>query len=302
MKMASERLSRYTPWWKLRSLNAKLLLPIAGLMLTSLLFSTLIFIFATNQSRDQILKQQIDADLTQARTDLSARAAVVPAAAKTLASNPDLITSLAASKSEASLQLVDSRAVLVRERFDIDLVQIYDASGHPWTNLVSSELYQVSSLLSYMPEPGSRLIHVGDHLLLLHRTDASQGTGIVITGLDLGSELRRLAGQSQLNGKITLDIADVQVTSRVNPDTSHNLVALDRDISLAGIPGRLVISRGTAEIDRVAGAGLRLMIFSSLATTLLLVGLMAVTIRQVVAPVQRLAQVSNKIAAQRQLY
>ena len=59
------------PRW--RSLGAKLIVPLAGLMIASLLLSTFAFMIGTNRTQDQLLQQQVSADLERVRQALEAR-------------------------------------------------------------------------------------------------------------------------------------------------------------------------------------------------------------------------------------
>lgn len=114
--------------WRLRSLRGKLLIPIAGLMLLSLLGSTLAFAGSTALTQRQLLEQQTADEAERVVAALSARVESAMTAAGLLANAPEVLRTVDLDSAEA-LGTLNSRAVLVRGRFDVDLLQVYDREG-----------------------------------------------------------------------------------------------------------------------------------------------------------------------------
>jgi len=280
-----------------RSLNAKLLLPIVGLMLASLLTSTLAFGLGTLQTRNQLINQQLVRDQAQVSQVLSGRADTVRSASTILAADP-VIAQAIQTKTDTNLATIDSRAVLVRNRFQLDLIQVYDASGDAWANLVLAELYRVSSLLDQVPPDSSVVIVVDENILLLSRSSLQDGNGTIITGIDLGSELERIASDQRLVADLIIRYAGAEESSLLEGTASEPGASVSREqpISLGNTPLTLVIRRQTAEIAQVSRAGLLVMVVSSLLTTAMLVILASWLTPAMVGPIRDLARLAQTVA------
>lgn len=285
---------------KLYSLNTKLLLPIVGLMLVSLLASSLAFGVGTLLTRDQLLNRQIEQDQSQISQALAGRVEVVRSAAAILAADPDLVEALQA-KTEANLAVVDRRAVLVRTRFQLDLIQVYSASGEPWVNLVLAELYRVSSLLDKISANSTAVVAVDGNLLLLSWSSTPNG-GVVITGIDLGSELARLASDQRLIADLFIRYEGVEESSLVGEGAVDEKATISRQqlIPLGDSTVTLVVRRRTAEITQVTQTGLWVMIASLLLTTGLLIALASRITPAMTEPISRLAQAAQTVAIHHQ--
>ncbi len=95
--------------WHLRSLNARLLWPILGLMAISLLVSTLAFVGGTALTQSQLLDRQTAADVEHITQALQTRAETVATAATLLANDPLMVTA-AQSNVDTALEILNSRA------------------------------------------------------------------------------------------------------------------------------------------------------------------------------------------------
>jgi hypothetical protein len=170
---------------KFNSLSTKLLTPIVGLMLASLLISVAAFLIGTTRTQDQLLEQQSVADLNRVQQALLARADLVRTTATMLANDPSIDDALK-SPGEVGLAALSDRAVVARDRFGLDLIQIYDQQGTPRTNLVSSSLYRVSSVLNTLKTNTPLTFEVVEGKpLLLGQASLPDGSGSVVTGIDL---------------------------------------------------------------------------------------------------------------------
>jgi signal transduction histidine kinase len=286
---------------RLQSLTAKLLLPIVGLMLASLLASTVAFGLGTLYTRNRLITQQLQQDQNRVIRVLNARSELVSSAAAILAANPDVLSALS-TKNEANLGAIDSRAVLVRNRFGLDLIQVYDSEGVAWTNLVLAELYQVSSLLREVPENALTVVAVNEHLLLLKREAIQNGKGTIITGIDLGSELKRIASDQRLLSDPYLRF-DEATTGNLNskpPFSEGTIVSQETLLRLGDAVLILIVQRNTAEIIQVTQSGLVVMIASLLATTVLLIFASSRLTLWIVTPIRDLASISQSVAIEHQ--
>ncbi|MBN1305052.1 MAG: GAF domain-containing protein [Anaerolineales bacterium] len=293
------KLSFYFPRLKLGSLQAKILWPIAGLMMFSLLLSTLVFTGGTVLTRNRLLSQNLDRDTHRIIQVLNGRVGLVHSASQILADSDEINLSLA-DKTEANLAKVDSIAVVVRNRFKLDLIQVYDSKGGAWVNLVTSDLFKVSSLLPETKATTSQMITIDDHLLLVSRTTTPNG-GVVITGIDLGSELERIARDENIVAALGLQVGSAGVTSKkdlsidaLSDQREH--ILRETELSIGGTQARLIISEPTKEINQVMQTGLWVVVLTSVLTSVILVLLGSLLIRSLIQPIQDLASLSQQVA------
>jgi signal transduction histidine kinase len=270
-------------------------------MIASLLGSTLAFILSTTHTQNRILEQQITADVDHARKALLNRAEVVTTVADLLANDPTVIEALPAN-TDASLSSLNKRTLVTRDRFELDLIQIYNQQGEARANLVLSKLYRQSSLLDLVEADTQVVRIVENRMLLLSRATTPNGTGTVITGIDLETELHRIVNQDDLGADLGLRLSDMQVGTRKqltfdvpngwNKDqyTQHEPLTFG-DTSL-----ELLVTRQTTDITTVTQAGLLIMIGSTLVTTLLLLIVGIVVTRSITRPVHRLAVAAQGLA------
>ncbi|MBN1660254.1 MAG: HAMP domain-containing protein [Anaerolineae bacterium] len=308
--------------WRTRSLSRKLLLPIAGLMLVSLLASTLAFVAGTTLTQRQLVQQQMDGEVERITATLNSRTNTLVDVAAMLTHDPDVAAALERND-ETGLRTLNERAVVVRERFRVDLIQIFDDVGRSRTNLVLSALYRESSLLDVV-QPGTPALHaVGGRLLLLSRADLpggpeypSGGGGTVIAGIDLETELGRLSSGYRLLSELAVSAEGVQVTAggplypRGGPlylrgggaplDTRnglrHGQYARHVPLDLGRTPADLLLVRSTGDVARVTTTGLFVMVGSTFFTTLLLMALATLVARSIALPVEHLAAAAQAVA------
>jgi len=255
--------------WRSFSLGYKLLLPITALMLISLLVSTLAFVAGTGRTRDQLLAQQVTDDAERARAALTIREDNAAVAAGLLAHDPAIVEELLTPNTH-SLATINSRALVMRERFGLSLIQIYNRDGEALTYLVLSALYRQSSLLEQVPSGTPVVRVIGQRVLLLSRADAPNGAGAVITGYDLETELRRIATEERLPSELGLRLGEARVS--VNPafpfDAPDGYRAdqylRHTPLTLGEAQLDLIAARQTGEVTRVTQAGLTVMIASTL--------------------------------------
>ncbi|MDW7992626.1 MAG: ATP-binding protein [Anaerolineae bacterium] len=286
-------------FWPLQGLQAKILWPILGLMAVSLLVSIGAFVGGTVLTRNQILEQRLEQDAGRVVQVLTSRAGMVQASAKMMAAHGEVRWALQ-QKTEANLAQVDSQAVILRNRFDLDLIQIYDAQGNAWVNLVTAELFQISSLLPEAREDSVRLMVANDRLLLIGSARTAEG-GTIITGIDLGSELKRIARREALSAVIALrwrgtDISTEPSLSFAALEHSSDHYTRRLSLSLAGEEVVLLLGHSTAAINRVMQTGLGMVVLASVLTTGLLVFLAGRLVQSLLRPLGDLARASQRVA------
>ncbi len=270
-------------------------------MLLSLLGSTLAFIGGTALTQDQLVQQQIAADAERVTASLAARSETTSTAANLLANDPEVLRTVAADSADA-LSILNNRAVLVRSRFDVDLIQVYDRQGQARANLLISSLYRESSLLDLVEADTPVVRVVEGRMLLLTRAEMPDGAGSVVAGIDLETELNRLVARYRLTSDLGLSLGEAQVGTRGDlpfdsrQDRSQGLHSQRVALTLGQTPLDLLLVRSTADIARVTSTGLQVMVGSALLTTLLLVGLGVVLTRAIARPVQHLSATAEAVA------
>ena len=185
------------------SLFGKILLPVIGFMLVSLVVTGLVFNNGIRATARRILEQEVQSDNQKIIQSLGGRVQTVRAASGILA-NDAVVKQAVGESTTDSLAALNSRALVVSERFELDLVQIYDASGAERTNLVQSSLYKVSSVVGLIPNPGAALFIIGGRQVYLSRENIAGG-GVIIVGIDLLSELDRITFQLGLRDSLSFE-------------------------------------------------------------------------------------------------
>ena len=202
--------SRTGAWYN--TLFGKVLVPVIGFMVLSMLVTGLVFNYGINATSQNILGDEVRSDNRKVISSLQGRLETGNAAAAVLANNEDIRNALTAGTTD-SLATINSRALVVRDRFELDLVQIYAPNGEPRTNLVQSSLYKVSSVIELLPRTGTGIFAVDGRLVYLARAEIGGG-GIVIIGIDLESELRRIAFQLGLHDTLLLEPMELPMKAK----------------------------------------------------------------------------------------
>lgn len=291
------RLYRQT---QVRSLTLKLLLPLLGLMFVSLLGSAIAFLIGTTATRNQLLRQQMDGEAHQVVSALNARLEDVKTAADLLAHDPN-VYGMVSFDDENILKELNARTVLVRNRFNLDLIQVYNDEGIARANLMLSSLYRESLMLDRMVVDGLLVQVVGQRVLLLDRVDMPGGVGVVIVGIDLETELQRLVSQHRLPSDLGVMFDGVWVGTREGlPFDSSGRLRDDEysrqlTLMLGESPIQLLLVRPTTEIAWIARTGLWVTVASSMLTTLLLTALSVVITRSIVQPIRRLSMAAELV-------
>jgi signal transduction histidine kinase len=270
-------------------------------MIASLLTSTVVFLVGTARTRDQLLASQTGSDMEQVEQTLLARADAVQTASTLIANDPAVNSALRFPGS-SELETLNERAVVIRERFQLDLVQIYNDRQQARTNLVLASLYRQSSLLGIELGSEPQIQVVNGQILLLSRTELANRAGTIITGIDVRAELARILAEQRLPIDLIVQLGAVKIATNAallpgEPATNADRYIRRAAFTLGGASLTLGVVRQTAAIAYVTNAGLAVMIGSSLVTTILLLGIGVLITRSITRPVQRLAEHAHALAA-----
>ena len=287
--------------FQIHSLRGKLLLPVVGLMLISLLGGTLAFVVGTALTQNQLLEQQSASESQHIAEALRTRLSSMGTAATMLASDPQVLTALEHVGAE-DLPVLNSRTVVVRDRFKLDLIQVYNRLGEPRTNLVVSDLYRESALLDLVGQETTSVVSVDGHLLLLGQAPIDGNMGTVLVGIDLGLELDRIVTSLRLDSELGMRFADTRVATQEDfpfdapPGRSRELYTRHISLVLGSTPVALQLVQQTTDITQVTSTGLTVMVASMLLTTGLLIALSVFMTRAVAEPVQQLSASAALVA------
>ena len=261
-------------------------------MLFSILVLGAFLRYSMDSTVTALLRRDVAIDSGNIAALLQSRIANVNAAAGILSSNPEIIGALREGTSE-SLILMDSRAVVVRDRFELDILQIYDANNVARTNIVQSSLYRVSSVINIVPPGHSDLYLIDDRLVFLSRKDV-KGGGVVIVGIDILSELERLAHELNLRDTVML-------REGVLPDNptryTTNDFSLDSLIPIGTKTIVFTITRNTEQFYAVAQTAQNVLMISMSFIAVLLVLTAIFVARSVTAPIHGLSIAAREIAS-----
>jgi putative nucleotidyltransferase with HDIG domain len=273
------------------SLFFKITLPLVGIMV----LSTLVLGGFLRYSMDSTVTTMLKRDVTASSEDISAllqsRIENVNSAADILSANPEIASALQKGSSESLINM-DSRAVVFRDRFELDILQIYDAKQVARTNIVQSSLYQVSSLINIIPSDHADLYLIKSRLVFLSRREV-QGGGVVVVGIDILSELERLAHQFNLRDQILL---------REGGLSNHPIRYVKNEFSLetfVPIGSKTVVftlTRNTEQLYAVAETAQNVLTISLLLIGFLLILMTMFVIRNIVNPIRNLSVATHEIA------
>ena len=273
------------------SLLGKILLPVIGFMLVSMLVTGIVFNSGIRATSRRILEQEVQSDNQKVIQSLSGRTQTVLAASGILANDAALKQALAQSTAD-SLSVLNSRALVVSERFELDMVQIYNSNGAELTNLEQSSLYKVSSVIGLIPSPGASLFTIDGRLVYLSRENI-RGGGVIIVGIDLLSELDRIAYQLGLRDSLSFEQDGTSLEQA-------NFIGMDYVLKTPFVIGTqtltLIHRRNIEQINQVADSGRNLILITTVATTLFLIILMVFVMQGIVRPVRRLAASAQQLA------
>ena len=284
--------------WQPRSLHTKILVPLLGFMLLSLVGSTAAFVWGTARTRDAIAAAQGQRDAAQVGAALQTRVADAQTAATLLAGDPEVRTRLS-QPSAADLPALDRRALVIRDRFRLDVVLLVTPAGSVPVNLVAdavlSRFAEQPERLAMQPNTPTLVAVQGEWLLVT--AARTPDAALVLTGVALGAELARVRAAQGLQSELALTLDDQALTATTTQPLERRSYLLRRTpLTLAGRALMLTVARPAGELQAVTQAGLRVMLLSTLATFVGLAIAGTLLARSLSGPMQRLAAVAAAIA------
>lgn len=293
----------YGRFIKPQTLGTKLILSSLTVMLLAFLGSISLYIIGSNRAQNRILEQQLALDAHTVAESLNRRENEAASAATLLAQDPLVATSLQNQNHPDALTTLNKRAVVMRERFDLDLIQIYNQDDILRTNLVLSSLFRQSTLLGEMLTDGHLIKEIDGRLLLLHRTSLNHDQGIIITGIDLKNELERIQRSKAIQDDLSLITHTLTVSTGSNEYLNassapqSNRYTFDHAINLADQDIVLSLQRDTTDLHQILSSGVTSMTVSMLLATFILAGISVLFARSIARPIHNLAVAANAVAA-----
>ena len=265
-----------------RSLRAKVFLPSIALALASVFVGTIIVLGGNYLARRSWFEQQISTSADEVIETMSRRTEAVSSAGRSLAEDLDVAHALQEG-TEAARLVLDERAHVVRDRFDLALVQIYDEGGLLQMEVLPSTVCfedAATVTLLHLAETGRVVARaVDDQVLLLHRAPVSAGGGTVVVGLDLEAELRRMRTMNGITTGLGVALRGTHVGTvpALVFDAQGGWIgdqySRKQSIVLGATPAELVLVRSGGDVKWVTRATVVIAVGSMLFATLLLGGL-----------------------------
>ncbi|MCS6908639.1 MAG: HD domain-containing phosphohydrolase [Anaerolineales bacterium] len=274
-------------------------------LLNSLLFKILVFLLAftllsalllgvylrgsMTQTVNSLISEEIKTDIDNLQMLFSNRLSEVKRAADLIASDPEILANIEGG--EERILRLDSRAIDLRNRFDVDVLQIYDRNQIARTNILHANLYRVSTLIQLIPSNYADLYFVEGRWVYLVRREAPTG-GTIIVGIDLITELDRITRRLKLRDKVYLQASP---GDEVTPPTG-NYFRTEFQLPVGTHLLNVTLLRDTETYFQVyqqaQNAALSITVFLSL----LLIVLSVFIIVAIVQPLRRLSQAARELA------
>jgi HD-GYP domain-containing protein (c-di-GMP phosphodiesterase class II) len=275
----------------LGTLYGKILVPIIGFMVFSMIITSIVFNMGIQKSTLGILDGQLRSENQKIITNLSGRLDTVDAAATMLAGNSEIIQAIN-SENEDALTILNSKALTVQNRFDLDLIQMYSKNGDARINLLQSSLNKVSSVREKFPDLKNGLVILDNHLVYLSQKNISGG-GEVFIGIDLNSELERIA--------FNLGLSHTPVLVDSFPANGDHIYKNGEYIlfSSFAIQGQEIyyeLNEKIQQVETITNSGRLLIMISSVIATLALLILLAIVLNGIIKPIHNLAANAEKIS------
>ena len=285
----------HTRWWSWfgRSLYRRIVLPLVGLMTLTLLVSITTFILGTHHARDRLLAYEAALDADHIAQTLRTRTNDVETAAQLFAQEPAVLRALDAPE----VSLLDARALVFRDRFQLDVVQVFDQTSTPLINQAISGLMQPLEPLASQSSASTFLVQQQHNRMLLVQHIVLDGSGSIVVGLDLQQELERIAQQQRLPDGLALTINKQRIVAPATQATAADVYVYQQPLTLGSTTFTLEVLHSTKDLTTVLHAGLRTMLITLLGATVLLLLLGMVLAHSIVRPVRRLARVAEDLAA-----
>ncbi|NJP07766.1 MAG: PAS domain-containing protein [Chloroflexaceae bacterium] len=309
-------LSMVVSSWSKAGIRTKILLPLTLLMILSLIGSTVGFIISTNTTRNSILDRQLEEEARRFSASLALREKTVKESAQLIAGSPEVVDTLSkryeTNESDLdNLLTMDDRVVRAQERFRLDQILVFDATGQTRTNIAPSHLEPLSFTIqdalpcqtqSQIALIETELNQTDVHLLIgcapvigsMERTGTDELIGIVYTVQALNGILNDIKRDLELASTVSLhDQPEKLVTSA----SSENGQRLHQEpITIGETPLVATLLLNEQDINEIVGSGFRFMLISSGLTLLLLMAVAAWLAQGLTRPIVHLSAVAQAVA------
>ena len=275
----------------LGTLYGKILVPIIGFMVFSMIITSIVFNMGIQKSTLGILDGQLRSENQKIITNLSGRLDTVDAAATMLAGNSEIIQAINSENADA-LTILNSKALTVQNRFDLDLIQMYSKNGDARINLLQSSLNKVSSVREKFPGLKNGLVVLDNHPVYLSRKMISGG-GEVYIGIDLNSELERIAFNLGLSHPPVLVDSFPANGDHIYQNGEYMLFS---SFAIQGQEIYYELNEKIQQVEAITNSGRILIMISSVIATLALLFLLAIVLNGIIKPIHNLATNAEKIS------
>ena len=273
------------------SLFRKLLFPIGGFMLITLLVTGAVFSIGIQNTTKKLLESELRSNNEKIVTSLQSRINTVQSASKLLAINSDIESALP-NDNATSIAVINNLALIIQNRFDLDLIQVYSGSGQARTNLERSSLNKVSSVVSSLQQGDSGLVELQGRLVYLSHEHISGG-GDIYTGIDMLSELNRITLQLGLQDNLSIEKT---TTPTETIKFINGVYTLRTPVTIGGETVLLVHSQQMAQFETIAHSGRNIILISIITISAVLIIMMAIILRGIIQPIRSLANAAQKLA------
>ncbi len=306
--------------WSSAGIRTKILAPLIVLMFFSLLGSTVGFILSTNTTRNDILDGQLHEEVNRLTIALEQSERDVKNSAVALARDPELVAALQEDYpgNVDAIMRMDSRSVLVRDRFRLDQVVVVNTQDSVRVNITTySELstieFHTQKLVQTCWDASQvQVIEVKDTTLLVGcapiwaaDTQTAQPKrdiiGLIYTVQNIPKVLDRFRRELGLTAEVefvSIEQAKAANLPLVQSQTSangHRLLVKPQ--SVAGTEAELVLRLSEQAINKIVGSGFTVMLISSGVTFLLVLTVGIWLAQSFTQPVLKLDKVAQAVAA-----
>jgi PAS domain S-box-containing protein len=302
--------------WSSAGIRTKIIAPLVILMVLSLLGSTVGFIISTNTTRNRVLDGQLAEESQRVLGALQQQEQDAYNAAQVLAQDPELIEALhedCTNGGEDAVMDMDSRAVIVRDRFRVDQLIVVNTDQQKRVNLAPSDLSEAfmitpAELTLCSSAPQKHLLTLKNRPLLVacapvklvvDNTPQNAIIGVVYTIQDIPRTLSRIKRELGI-------LADIQIVNGPGEHLNHpaeqktsvNGSRVQRlHLSMAGEEFGLLLLLSEAEINEIVGSGFQVMLISSGITLVLLLLIGYLLAQSFSRPILKLARVAQSVAS-----
>lgn len=273
-----------------KSLLFKVTLTIFVFLLTSTLLLGVYLRVSLSTTINSLIREEIKSDIDNLRLLMSNRLQLVERAADTIANDQEILAAMALGRD--ALLRMDDRAIDLRNRFDLDLLQIFDQNQISRTNILHASLFHISTVDDLVPQNHADLYQIGGRWVYLARREVPTG-GIVIVGIDLLTELERLTKQLKLRDKVYL----YHKSAIQDPiPKSNNYVQMEFELPIGNNLLTVTLLRDIETYYQVYKRAEEVVLSAVLLLSLFLTLLAVFVIVYIIQPLRKLSQAAQELA------